>query len=424
MAGPGQQMANVNFSRYSSAVFKVAQQEVWRVFDWLYHHHHRHQPPVYVGQRVRECEGVKRRGIGAMERAALERQDDPATMDITLLYQLLQLTCGLRPDGPDWTSPGEVGQQPSLEHRLYLIKQKRNKLSHCADQYMHMSDGRLDTLLQELSGLLCHSLRQAGQRSERPAEEVEAAVASVKDRLAHIQASVPPSAMLPQEFALLARTELQDLWEQSGSRAQRLSPPLLRWTLGAHAVALDQLLQGPGGEEGQPPKVLAVVGETGIGKSSLCWQLAEAWLQGEAAAAAAEVVVVVECRQVFTRDLTRLLLVDLLPQTCRRCHPEEVLGLLGALRVLWLLDGFEEASGDARDLLRRLVEWCSGSSGGHVVVVTCQPHYREELDACLAPAVTPCYATHCGLTKQGFHTLLATLLQDGQEAAGEARRAR
>ncbi|XP_050689445.1 uncharacterized protein LOC126981880 isoform X4 [Eriocheir sinensis] len=424
MAGSGQQMANVNFSRYSSAVFKVAQQEVWRVFDWLYHHHHRHQPPVYVGQRVRECEGVKRRGIGAMERAALERQDDPATMDITLLYQLLQLTCGLRPDGPDWTSPGEVGQQPSLEHRLYLIKQKRNKLSHCADQYMHMSDGRLDTLLQELSGLLCHSLRQAGQRSARPAEEVEAAVASVKDRLAHIQASVPASAMLPQEFALLARTELQDLWEQSGSRAQRLSPPLLRWTLGAHAVALDQLLQGPGGEEGQPPKVLAVVGETGIGKSSLCWQLAEAWLQGEAAAAAAEVVVVVECRQVFTRDLTRLLLVDLLPQTCRRCHPEEVLGLLGALRVLWLLDGFEEASGDARDLLRRLVELCSGSSGGHVVVVTCQPHYREELDACLAPAVTPCYATHCGLTKQGFHTLLATLLQDGQEAAGEATEGR
>ncbi|XP_050689451.1 uncharacterized protein LOC126981880 isoform X11 [Eriocheir sinensis] len=424
MAGSGQQMANVNFSRYSSAVFKVAQQEVWRVFDWLYHHHHRHQPPVYVGQRVRECEGVKRRGIGAMERAALERQDDPATMDITLLYQLLQLTCGLRPDGPDWTSPGEVGQQPSLEHRLYLIKQKRNKLSHCADQYMHMSDGRLDTLLQELSGLLCHSLRQAGQRSARPAEEVEAAVASVKDRLAHIQASVPASAMLPQEFALLARTELQDLWEQSGSRAQRLSPPLLRWTLGAHAVALDQLLQGPGGEEGQPPKVLAVVGETGIGKSSLCWQLAEAWLQGEAAAAAAEVVVVVECRQVFTRDLTRLLLVDLLPQTCRRCHPEEVLGLLGALRVLWLLDGFEEASGDARDLLRRLVEWCSGSSGGHVVVVTCQPHYREELDACLAPAATPCYATHCGLTKQGFHTLLATLLQDGQEAAGEATEGR
>ncbi|XP_050689453.1 uncharacterized protein LOC126981880 isoform X12 [Eriocheir sinensis] len=424
MAGSGQQMANVNFSRYSSAVFKVAQQEVWRVFDWLYHHHHRHQPPVYVGQRVRECEGVKRRGIGAMERAALERQDDPATMDITLLYQLLQLTCGLRPDGPDWTSPGEVGQQPSLEHRLYLIKQKRNKLSHCADQYMHMSDGRLDTLLQELSGLLCHSLRQAGQRSARPAEEVEAAVASVKDRLAHIQASVPASAMLPQEFALLARTELQDLWEQSGSRAQRLSPPLLRWTLGAHAVALDQLLQGPGGEEGQPPKVLAVVGETGIGKSSLCWQLAEAWLQGEAAAAAAEVVVVVECRQVFTRDLTRLLLVDLLPQTCRRCHPEEVLGLLGVLRVLWLLDGFEEASGDARDLLQRLVEWCSGSSGGHVVVVTCQPHYREELDACLAPAATPCYATHCGLTKQGFHTLLATLLQDGQEAAGEATEGR
>lgn len=270
MSGPGQQLANVNFSRYSSAVFKVAQQEVWRVFDWLYRHHHRHQPGVYVGQRLRECEGGMRR-MGTMERAALERQDDPATMDITLLYQLLQRTCGLRPDGPDWTSPGEEGQQASLERRLYLIKQERNKLSHCADQYMHMSDGRLDGLLQELSELLCHSLRQAGQRSARPAEEVEEAVASVRDRLAHIQTSVPPSAILPQEFAALARRELQEQWEQAGNLAQRLSPPLLSWTLGPQEVTLDQLLQGPEGEGGQSPKVMAVVGEAGIGKSSLCW---------------------------------------------------------------------------------------------------------------------------------------------------------
>lgn len=271
MAGSAQQMANVNFSRYSSAVFLVAQKEVWRVFDWLHRHHYHGQPWAYVGERLLECEGVSRRRIGAMERIVLDRQDDPSIMDIPMLYLLLQHTCGLRPDGPDWTSPGEEGQQPSLEHRLYLIKQVRNKMSHCTDQYMHMSDQCLDSLLQELSEHLCHALRQAGQRSARPVEEVEAAVASVRDRLSNIQASVPPSAILPQEFAMLAKRELQEQWKESGNRGQQLTPPLLRWALDAQEVALDQLLQGPRGEAEQPPKVLAVVGEAGIGKSSLCW---------------------------------------------------------------------------------------------------------------------------------------------------------
>lgn len=266
-------MANVNYSRYSSAVFRVATKEVWRIFDWLHRHHYRHQPPAYVGQRLREVKGGMKH-VKAKERAALQRQEDPSTMDIPMLYLLLQYTCGLRRDGEelDWTKPSVEGQQQSLEHQLYLIKELRNALCHRPDQFMDLSDHRLDALLQELAGLLCHSVREAGRLSQRPSQDVEAAVASVRDRLADIQASVPHSAILPQEFAVFARKELQGQWQGLGTRGQQLSPPLLRWALEAREVALDQLLEGPGGEEEEePPQLLAVMGETGIGKSSLCW---------------------------------------------------------------------------------------------------------------------------------------------------------
>ena len=125
---------------------------------------------------------------------------------------------------------------------------------------------------------------------------------------------------------------------------------------------------------------------------------------------ALDVVVLVECRQVFTRDVTRLLVEELLPQTCRRCRPEEVQGLLGSLRVLWLVDGFEEATADAQSLVSRLVERCSAD---HVVLLTGQQDYLADMTTTLSKVKAQVrQVTHCGLTDQGFCALLASLLQE------------
>ncbi|KAG0724999.1 hypothetical protein GWK47_004847 [Chionoecetes opilio] len=423
MAAAGQVLANVNVSRYLSAVLVVGKEEVWRAFDWLYRHHTRHQQPrLYVGEYLRgvqENNTKIKKTINAADSKALHRQEDPAKMDISLLYKLLQHTCGLAADTPEfaWNKPPEDAAQQSLEHWLYRVKEIRNEVSHEYAALINMSDAELGTRLDELSSLLCKIVQSAGRRSARPDGEVKAAVATVKEKLTLVQTSMPPSAIRPEEFALEAKKELGDQWQGCTTWGDHLSPPLLRWAVEDQEVGLSQLLQGLGEK---PPQVVVVLGEPGIGKSSLCWQLLDGWLQGDAHladAAAQDLVVLVQCRHIFTRDLTRLLTEELLPRTCRRCRPEEVLELLGSLRVLWLVDGFEEATADAKSVVGRLVGLCDRD---HTVLLTGHHDYLEEMAATLAavPSLVVCHATHFGLTESGFRARLAGLVEAG-EGCGE-----
>lgn len=107
------------------------------------------------------------------------------------------------------------------------------------------------------------------------------------------------------------------------------------------------------------------------------WLLHEPQLTGEVTM---QLVVVVECREVFTCDLTRHLKERLLPRTCRRCHSEEVLDILGSLQVLWLVDG-SATTAQAPDVLRQLVELCSK---GHMVLFRGHQHFLDEAGVTLS----------------------------------------
>lgn len=85
-----------------------------------------------------------------------------------------------------------------------------------------------------------------------------------------------------------------------------------------------------------------------------------------------DLVVSIQCSEVFTSDVVRLL-EDTLPQTVKACGQSEVLEKLSSLKVLWLVDGYEEATREAKGLLRCLVE-----KRGllHTILVTTRPEYN------------------------------------------------
>ncbi|KAK8384328.1 hypothetical protein O3P69_009248 [Scylla paramamosain] len=367
MAGTGQVLANVNFSRYSSAVFVVAQEVMWRVFHWLYHHHHRHEPHLYVGDCLRRTPGGMSR-LGAWEKASLSRREDPANMDIPLLYRLLQHTCGLAQETSTfaWHKPPRDPAQQCLEHWLHQIKTVRHTVCHNPTAIMHLTNEELDTRLNNLSWLLCNTVGAAGQRSARPSVEVEAAARSIRERLTQIRISVPLSLIHPLEFALLARKEQREQWH---GRTIWKTPTFAMLLQGEVDVQIEHGVKVLGKAVTVNSLLTQQVMVTRVSFNE--WLLHEPQLPGEVTL---QLVVVVECREVFTCDLTRLLKGRLLPQTTQRCRSEEVLDLLGSLRVLWLVDG-SEATAQASDVLHQLVELCSK---GHMVLFRGHQHFLDE----------------------------------------------
>ena len=207
MTGRHQVLPNANFTRYFSVVM-VGKEVMYHAWDWLYHHHHRHEPHLYVGDCLRRVRGTN---IMKSEKKALDRREDPANMDISLLYRLLQHTCGLASETPEfaWNKPPLQADEQCLEHCLYQIKDVRNDLSHKTVTFMHMTDAEFNTRLQKLKCLLFKSVQEAGRRSGIPDAQVNATLDQINDKLKNIQNSMPLSAILPEEFALVAKVELK-----------------------------------------------------------------------------------------------------------------------------------------------------------------------------------------------------------------------
>ncbi|KAK4304435.1 hypothetical protein Pmani_023607 [Petrolisthes manimaculis] len=123
-----------------------------------------------------------------------------------------------------------------------------------------------------------------------------------------------------------------------------------------------------------------------------------------------DLMVKVECGQVTTRDVGRLVKEELLPQASQDCDPSQVVKLLTSLRVVWLLDGMEEPAPEAIHLLRFIIDKFSDK---HLVVVTCQHHYINEVRTQVQNKRV-CEITLQGLNMKGVHSLLKHLLQNKQ----------
>lgn len=119
-------------------------------------------------------------------------------------------------------------------------------------------------------------------------------------------------------------------------------------------------------------------------------------------------MVPIQCSGVTTRDVVQLLR-DHLPQTVKTCGPYEVLDTLSSLKVVWLVDGYEEATHDARELLKCLME---KRGTLHTIIATSRPEHSIEILTHDPENVNVLEARLLGLSVRGRGMVVEKLLQE------------
>ncbi|XP_069949354.1 uncharacterized protein [Cherax quadricarinatus] len=176
-----------------------------------------------------------------------------------------------------------------------------------------------------------------------------------------------------EEFAKLARQERKkaQCMEDEGTQTWYMIPLL---SFEGDDFPLADLLRCCFKVSDLPPVILAS-GEAGIGKTSLCQYLEESWITKSNNIKDLEgydLLLFIRCRDVTSPDLIRLLKEDLLPETTAFYDPHTLYMRVNQLKVVWVVDGFEEATNEAIKLLTTMLERQPKS---HIVLVTSRPEH-------------------------------------------------
>ncbi|XP_071537093.1 uncharacterized protein [Panulirus ornatus] len=356
-----------NLNKYTDAMREVVNQEMCRVFLWLYK-----GGTQYVGDYLQTFPGGMKY-LNKDEKALLERKEPPTKMDIAFLYRLLQFTCGLaKADNSIWNDP-QPSETKSIEHSLYLLKEERNRISH--ETQRELDDEEFDEKLENLRSLCCQIICEAGRLSQRH-NEISRHINKMQAKFQDI------IGITAQKFAQLAKQERQKVWKCQEEQDEIISDqgyslPLLMNKENA-PFHLTEILRCQY-EDGSPPNVILIIGEAGAGKTSLSRYLEKSWLLMKDEIQdllRCDLLIGTYCRDITTSDTVRLLMEDLLPETTAWCDPYKLMELLRGLRMIWVLDGLEEAREDAIKLIDKMLEKKLQS---HTLVITSRPENGLDL---------------------------------------------
>ncbi|KAK7086254.1 hypothetical protein SK128_014070 [Halocaridina rubra] len=373
------QRPNVYFHRYYDAIFLVAKKEYLRVFLWLYQ-----GGTSYVGDYL-QTTPRRMKGLKAWEKAVLNRKELSVRFDICMLYSMLQRTCGLTEDTAElWNEPQTSAERESLEHSLYLIKEIRNDLSHPDLQpfLFHMSNEEFGEKLNELRHLCQYILRKAGEKAYRTTQEIENVIFNMELAFTGVKSNPIPSGFTPEKLAIVAKQEMRTKCSYSTELLTTYVKPLLLpiFPMKSNSKWLDiplEIIANWHCENGNSPTNIVFYGDSGTGKSALCQYIYSCWLSGSSEILdlqSYDIVVPVTCNNVSNRDILDYLDMSL-SESISECGREEFREFLKSLKVLWLLDGFEEATVDARELLSKIRMHCTS----HLMIFTVKPQYKQDL---------------------------------------------
>lgn len=131
-------------------------------------------------------------------------------------------------------------------------------------------------------------------------------------------------------------------------------------------------------ETGMLPDVLVLSGIMGCGKTSLCRFLLHDWRTHQGTVASlrsVDILLYIEARNVTSSSLVTFLQKTLLPDTCSHFEEKDILKALRQVTVLYVIDGMDEATTDAKHLLSDVFSLSSGSR----VLVTTRPEYTSDV---------------------------------------------
>ncbi|XP_071532983.1 uncharacterized protein [Panulirus ornatus] len=360
----------LNYARSSRFVYTLGQRTMLQAFNWLYKggpftSHPGNLKYMYAFTRKQIKDGVP-----------------PSEMDITSLYQLLRRKCNLAPDDSAWASKPSSGKKTTLEQALVHLKNSRFSTAHPrAESYIKVSDIQLDELMEELRALCTEVLRLAGERATVAQDEVDAAVSKMHEDFN--QERYAESALTEEEFLKMSRHDLQR-WLVS-PKSYYLPPQLVVEQVNKPTnIPLTELFCQTC-KDGSLPQLIVVEGETGSGKTSLCRYLMNSWLTDPSTVQHLrkyQLVVMYDCGRINTCDVHDLLCTKILPTATSSCSGGDLRKILERLKVLWLMDGLEEAAREGQVFLRELLQTQPSS---HTILVAS----RREQSALLTSSAFP-----------------------------------
>lgn len=425
----------VNFIKYFIAL-KHGRAAMVRVFEWGYQGGHPIKDylltrPGYNDQKFEsDFNPDQRRKLSSSTPVDVE------SYDISLLYALLQMACGLAQSrNPIWNTYGQT-----LENHLYRLKQLRNNVIH---EEQRLTEQSLDTKLFELQDLIEHTYQHAASSFGKSCQVVSQLCSELCQKFAGIKAKIreplQPADLiqlqqLQQELQIfgdhikckIKHMGAQELYDQY-QKLYMIDPvPWLRLginyrpsiaftelTIQEDEVMCDHSSQGKQARyvrceniwqetvnNGTTPDIIILTGEAGSGKTFLLKYLIEKWSCDANAVHGldqVDIVLYTHCEQSVICSLDQLikqLFHNTLQESCVDIDFFRV--TLLKLKTIILIDGYDKANSDSEVFLKNVLQ-----AGGNVrVLVATHPKSKDYISQLLTSANHPLHLTLKGFTPE------------------------
>ncbi|XP_071535552.1 uncharacterized protein [Panulirus ornatus] len=413
----GIQEEELNFMRYFLAL-KSGRNAMARVFEWSYQGTHPIKDyllsqPSYSNRKFKNDFNQDQRGKLASSLPAQVR-----SFDISLLFSLLQLTCGLSQGAdPVWRSPG-----PTLENLLYRLKQLRNNAIH----ELHMlTEIDLDNKLSELQQLIEDIYQTAALRFGKSSLLVTHLCTEVCQQFLNIKlkiretlkaGDVSEMKQLQEEIQqfgdkmkmnvkVLGVKELYDQYQSlymihslPGFCRKKFKPSLTFTQLHIEEdqvlcvrpsqmkqvrhVKCQDILQVTL-QDGSQPDIILLSGDAGVGKTTFFKYLLEQWLHNTGIVHGldqVDLLLYIQCRDSGISSFNQLL-EQLLHKTIQTSNVDiEVFrDTILRLKTIILIDGYDEVNEDSESLVQDIVQ----VSGRVRVFLSTRPGCADHLTSSL-----------------------------------------
>ncbi|KAG7155183.1 uncharacterized protein LOC121855326 [Homarus americanus] len=355
---------------------------------------------------------IKKKHFTVVELSQL--QGDLSRTDITLLYKLVRFACDLAPpNDPIWTTQGD-----NLEYYLASVKKMRNELAH---DITSLTNEELRKKIENLISLLENILIKTGIKSNRNLQDK---IQEMKDELQPL--SNPPQDLpdinnyykkmkelkeeLESQIVQAADKELHKQYEQP--HFKNISPITWCYVNEHKYLTIDKLFTDleitndmhdktnnanscgdallsvlPQENEGIGSRIIIVKGVAGVGKTSLCKYLVHLWCAGQKHnnLKGIDLLIYIQCRYVNTSSISTYLKNNL-PNTFKYINKDDIIPLLQEPRVLFLVDGYDEARSEAKDLVADILK----SFPVCRMIITSRPQWVPKLQSKIHETTSHC----------------------------------
>ncbi|CAL4092314.1 unnamed protein product, partial [Meganyctiphanes norvegica] len=326
--------------------------------------------------------------FNAGERKLFEDPWDPLQQDVTLLYKLLQRVCGLEwPGDAIWTTPGDT-----IEYMLYNAKTERNILAH---EVVSLTKLHVSRTLAKLIVIFSTAFNKVSEITGQILDQEKDTFVKTLDDILNANVSSPTWKQCQQylkdakeeklsRVIALARKDLNRLHDK-----MKLISPI---TWGMHnpkstlmidkifteldmrkkdtAVKLEELFE--------LSQVVIVQGLNGSGKSVIARQIFHSWCTNNHQIVKlddCDIIVPIQCPFIRSRDLVTYLKDELLYHALRNVQYEEVVSELQDARLIFIIDGWDEAAPLAKNIVFESFSKFPGSR----FLITSRPQYSKDL---------------------------------------------